>query len=99
LGEVLKELREIREKEKKPPFDMVRRKYLKELSDPTGCCFPFTSKIARESLGMNRELIVDSLLFACSTPNRVYTEKCMRMFRYFLNSRCMSEYFGYERVR
>ena len=35
-GEILKELREIMEKEKKPPFDMVRRKYLKELSDYTG---------------------------------------------------------------
>jgi len=34
-GEILKELREIMEKEKKPPFDMVRRKYLKELSDYT----------------------------------------------------------------
>ena len=34
-GEILKELREIMEKEKKPPFDMVRRKYLKELSNYT----------------------------------------------------------------
>jgi len=74
-GEILKELREIREKEKKPPFDMVRRKYLKELSDPPGCCFPFTSKIARESLGMNRELIVDSLLFVCSTPLTGFTQR------------------------
>jgi hypothetical protein len=35
-GKILKELRESIEKEKKPPFDMVRRKYLKELSDYTG---------------------------------------------------------------
>lgn len=33
---ILKELREIMEKEKKPPFDIIRRKYLKELSDYTG---------------------------------------------------------------
>jgi len=31
-GEILKELRENMEKEKKPPFDMVRRKYLKRSS-------------------------------------------------------------------
>lgn len=35
-GEILKELREIKEKEKKPPFDIVRRKYLKKLSEYTG---------------------------------------------------------------
>ena len=35
-GEILKELREIMEREKKPPFDMVRRKYLKKLSEYTG---------------------------------------------------------------
>ena len=35
-GEILKELREIMEREKKPPFDMVRRKYLKKLYEYTG---------------------------------------------------------------
>jgi len=35
-GEILKELKEIMEREKKPPFDMVRRKYLKKLSEYTG---------------------------------------------------------------
>jgi len=35
-GEILKELREVMEREKKSPFDMVRRKYLKKLSDYTG---------------------------------------------------------------
>ena len=35
-GEILKELREVMEVEKKPPFDMVRRKYMKRLSDYTG---------------------------------------------------------------
>jgi len=34
-GEILKELREIIEKEKKPPFDIVRRKYLIKLSQYT----------------------------------------------------------------
>jgi len=34
-GEILKELRENMEKEKKPPFDMVRRKYLRGLSEYT----------------------------------------------------------------
>ncbi len=35
-GEILKELREIMEKEKKPPFDMVRRRCLENLLDSTG---------------------------------------------------------------
>ncbi len=35
-GEILKELREVMEKEKKPPYDIVRRKYLKKLSEYTG---------------------------------------------------------------
>jgi hypothetical protein len=34
-GEILKELREVMEREKKLPFDMVRRKYLNELSNYT----------------------------------------------------------------
>ena len=35
-GEILKELKETMEREKRPPFDMVRRKYLKKLSEHTG---------------------------------------------------------------
>lgn len=35
-GEILKELKETLERERKPPFDMVRRKYLKKLFDYTG---------------------------------------------------------------
>jgi len=35
-GEILQELRGVMEKEDKPPFDIVRRKYLKKLSEYTG---------------------------------------------------------------
>ncbi|RLG20563.1 hypothetical protein DRN74_05170 [Candidatus Micrarchaeota archaeon] len=34
-GEILNELRNIIEKEKRPPFDIVRRKYLQQLSNHT----------------------------------------------------------------
>ena len=35
-GEILKELKDTQDKEKKPPFDTVRRKYIKKLSEYTG---------------------------------------------------------------
>lgn len=35
-GEILNELREFNQREKKPPFDFVRRKYLRQLSEHTG---------------------------------------------------------------
>jgi hypothetical protein len=35
-GEILQELREVMEKKHKPPFDIVRRKYLRKLSEYTG---------------------------------------------------------------